>query len=270
MAIFTGRRLYTNNVQGTTTDNPLTDSATTLNSAGLANLAAVSSNHAVIVLDPLRDDGAPEIVIVTAHTGSATSATISRGAYGTTPRQHAAGTLWVHPVTKDDLIQVLTATPTDVYAGQLWYRSDTKTYAFSNGTDVSPLQGGGTLGYAQITSNITGISTETDLTGLSVTVTVGTGRRIRVSAFAPHARTVADGVTRLRIKESTTTLTMADGHVRAAGEGQIPLQAAVILTPSAGSHTYKLSLARDSGTGTVGCTALSTNPAFILVEDIGV
>jgi len=134
MAIFTGRRLYTNNVQGTVTDNPLTDSATTLNSAGLANLAAVSSNHAVIVLDPLRAAGAPEVVIVTAHTGAATSATISRGAYGTTPRQHAAGTLWVHPYTHADVIQVLAANPSDNHEGQVWYRSDTDIYMAHNGS----------------------------------------------------------------------------------------------------------------------------------------
>lgn len=90
-------RIRSNNVFGTTTDNPLTAGATTMNSAGLANLAAVTgSNTAIITLDPGRVAGAPEIVIVTAHTGSATSATITRGAFGTTARQHASGTAWEH------------------------------------------------------------------------------------------------------------------------------------------------------------------------------
>ena len=39
-----------------------------MNSAGLANLGAVSSAHALVILDPLRTAGAPEMVIVTAHT----------------------------------------------------------------------------------------------------------------------------------------------------------------------------------------------------------
>jgi hypothetical protein len=134
MAIFSGRRIRDNNVQGTITDAPLTNVATTLNSAGLANLSAVSSNHAVIVLDPLRAAGAPEIVIVTAHTGAATSATITRGAYGTSARQHAAGTLWVHPAIDADLIEILTADPSDFYEGQLWYRSDTDIFMAHNGT----------------------------------------------------------------------------------------------------------------------------------------
>lgn len=89
-------RVRTDNVFGVTTDNPLTSGATTMNSAGLANLAVVSSTEALIVLDPNRVSGAPEIVVVTAHTGSATSATIERGAFGTTAREHAAGTEWVH------------------------------------------------------------------------------------------------------------------------------------------------------------------------------
>lgn len=96
-------RLRSNNVFGTTTDAPLTAGATTVNSAGLANLAAVTgSNTAVITLDPNRVNGAPEIVIVTAHTGSATSATITRGAEGTSAREHPAGTFWVHAPTTTD------------------------------------------------------------------------------------------------------------------------------------------------------------------------
>lgn len=89
-------RVRSDNCFGTTTDNPLLIGATTMNSAGLANLAVVSSAEAIIIIDPNRLTGAPEIVVVTAHTGSATSATIQRGQFGTTARQHAAGTEWVH------------------------------------------------------------------------------------------------------------------------------------------------------------------------------
>lgn len=89
-------RVRTDNTFGTLTDNPLLVGATTMNSAGLANLAVVSSAEAIIILDPNRLTGAPEIVVVTAHTGSATSATIVRGQFGTTARQHAMGTEWVH------------------------------------------------------------------------------------------------------------------------------------------------------------------------------
>ena len=40
---------------------------------------------------------------------------------------------------------------------------------------------GGWIGYNEVTANQTPITTEVDLTGLSVAVTVGTARRIRIS-----------------------------------------------------------------------------------------
>lgn len=97
-------RLRSNNVFGTTTNNPLASGDLTLNAAGLANLTAVTgSDYAVIILDPNRVNGAPEIVYVTAHTGSATSATITRGQEGTSARSHPSGTFWVHGASAIDL-----------------------------------------------------------------------------------------------------------------------------------------------------------------------
>jgi len=96
-------RLRTNFVKGYTTDNPLAIGGTTLNASELVDLEAVSgADYAVITLDPDRKAGAPEIVYVTAHTASATSATITRGQEGTTARQHAQGTKWVHGAVEND------------------------------------------------------------------------------------------------------------------------------------------------------------------------
>lgn len=90
-------------LSGTITDNPLTNVATTINSAALASLPAIASpDIAVLVLDPTGSAGAPEVVYVTAHTGSATSATISRGQEGSSARQHASGIAWVHGPTLYD------------------------------------------------------------------------------------------------------------------------------------------------------------------------
>lgn len=136
MAVFAGSRIRDNNVFGTITDNPLTNVATTMNSAGLANLSAISGNHAVLILDPLRVAGAPEIIIMTAHTGAATSGAITRGAYGTAARQHASGTLWVQATTMDDLIRIVTSgtRPSDQYEGQLVFETDTDYFMGHNGT----------------------------------------------------------------------------------------------------------------------------------------
>lgn len=95
--------LYANFLAGTTTDNPLSDSATTINSAGFANLPEVTGTDIIwLVLDPDASAGAPEIVKVTAHTASATSVTVVRAQQSTTARSHATGTEWNLAATKSD------------------------------------------------------------------------------------------------------------------------------------------------------------------------
>lgn len=134
-------RVRTDNVFGTITDNPLTSGATTMNSAGLANLAAVSSTEAIITLDPNRVAGAPEIVVVTAHTGSATSATIQRGQFGTTARQHASGTAWVHgPIASNASTYVTAADDQGDFVPMNAWESWTPTFTnftLGNGTLVA-------------------------------------------------------------------------------------------------------------------------------------
>lgn len=129
----------------------------------------------------------------------------------------------------------------------------------------------GWLGYAEVTAaqTLTNTAVETDMTGLTVTVTVGTNRRIRISAQGVLSRTVADGVTVGRIKEGGTELNRWAQHSPSATTEFDNATGAAVLTPTAGSHTYKLTLQRFSGTGNVTLNAAATNPAFILVEDIG-
>ena len=271
MAVFAGKRIRDNNVFGTVTNNPLTNVGTTLNSAGLANLSAVSGDHAVLVLDPLRLAGAPEIVIVTAHTGGASSATVTRGAYGTTARQHAAGTLWVLAATMDDLIRIVTSStrPADTYAGQFIFEQDTKKLVGFGGTDWAPRDAGGQIGYAAVTASQTGIgATETDLTGLTIPVTVGTGRRIKVTASLSWDMDTTAAVGQIRIRQDGTEVQYLPVYAAAAGQSQVAHRS-VVLSPTAGAHTYKLTGQRTSASGTLAIRAFGTDPSFILVEDIG-
>lgn len=144
----------------------------------------------------------------------------------------------------------------------------------------------GNLGYAQVVANQTIVAsgTETDLTNLTVTVTVGTNRKIRLSAQGILSRTVADGATIGRFKEGSTELgrwaqhspsaagefNFAYGALQSAPLGSLPGGGnPVFLTPSAGTHTYKLTLQRFSGTGNVTLNAGTTSVAFIAVDDMG-
>ena len=163
------------------------------------------------------------------------------------------------------------ASPVD---GMTIYETDTDRQLTYDGTNwLNPDNvAGGTLGYAQVIADQTGITTETDLTGLTVAVTVGAGRRIRVTASVLVYGSVVSDEFIVNIKEGATVLQRA-GYDSLTGAGTsrpTSVERSVVLTPSAGSHTYKLSLLRNQGTGSLTSSAGTTFPAFILVEDIGV
>lgn len=130
-----GPRIRTNNAFGTTLNNPLAAGGTTLNSVELAILSEVVAAHAIITLDPLRQFGEPELVIVTAHAPGAQTATIVRGAYSTIARAHPVGTIWLHGPINDDVISIVTTTtrPTDPYMGQIIYESNLNKYSSYTG-----------------------------------------------------------------------------------------------------------------------------------------
>jgi len=128
----------------------------------------------------------------------------------------------------------------------------------------------GTLGYAQITSTFATNGAQTDVTGLAVTVTVGTGRRIRVTGYATSftGNQTNDAVL-FSIYEGATELQRSQASENNIGQLNSCMPV-VLLTPSAGTHTYKLSMIR-IGTGTaMNLNAATVAPAFIHVEDIGV
>lgn len=125
------------------------------------------------------------------------------------------------------------------------------------------------LGYAQAIVNQTGITAEVDLTSLSVAVTVGTGRRIRIRGHVANlTSTVANDTFALGIKEGATQFTDSIVTIPVGNQGMFIISE-VILTPTSGSHTYKLTGIRANGTGSVTLNLASGRPAFILVEDIG-
>lgn len=124
-----------------------------------------------------------------------------------------------------------------------------------------------TLAYAEVTASQGSITTAVDLTGLAVTVTVPAGRRLRVKGRALVYSSVDLDVVKLAILEGAGQLQQAGIAVHPAN-WSAGLEVDVILSPSAGMHTYKLQASRDSGTGTVTMQAQPAYPAYILVEDI--
>lgn len=133
-----GPRIRANNVYGVISDNPLTAVSVSYNSVSLPLLPPVVSAHAVVVFDPKRVYGDPEIVVVTVHTAASTVATILRGQYGTSPRLHPQGTAWAHVPVDEDWTEILTSTtrPLDPYRGQEIFETDTNRFVARSTADV--------------------------------------------------------------------------------------------------------------------------------------
>lgn len=138
-------------------------------------------------------------------------------------------------------------------------------------TRVGTLENLGSKGYAQVTSNQTGITTMTDLTGLSVTWTAVAGRRYRVSFKVLVFSTVANDDANVWVRDGSSASLNAYGVRAVSTTHGIMVAGSHVLTGlSAGSQTVKLSLQRAAGSGSVALAAASTHPSFILVEDIGI
>lgn len=125
---------------------------------------------------------------------------------------------------------------------------------------------GGWIGYANVTANQTGITAITDLTNLTVTVTVGTNRLIQITGFGSISTTANDNNGSLYVRESSTQLARSQQWLDNTLVPTGTYVACLLNAPSAGAHTYKLSL---EATASAGLEAASTRPAFILVEDLG-
>jgi hypothetical protein len=127
----------------------------------------------------------------------------------------------------------------------------------------------GKLGYAEVTADQTGIvGSEVDLTGLSVAVTAGTSRRIKIAVQGQFYTDGTDHRVGLYIQEGATKLQQGNFLLSLTSGAQL-CRLEAIIAPSAGAHTYKVVAQRTTGGGNVILFAAATRAAFILVEDIG-
>ena len=124
------------------------------------------------------------------------------------------------------------------------------------------------LGYASITSAFTTTSSSlVDVTGLSVTVTVG-ARPIEIDFGCQYVKQSATGM--------ISAVTIMEGSTQLQGEnlygnlvnGEMNGSMRVRLNPSAGSHTYKVQAATSFGSGTTTIQASSTGPAELHVKQL--
>ena len=145
--------------------------------------------------------------------------------------------------------------------------------------------GGGVLGYAVKTADQTGIGTVTDITSLSIAVdftTLGT-RLVRLSAkvgvqvdYSGAVGPSAPAGALLSIKEGATILGgCARTYFPTSGDAdddpRMDMTTFAIVSPTAASHTYKLTMEQvdPDGNITVSVKADANYPSWIVVEDVG-
>lgn len=96
-------RLYVNFADGML-DQAADSSSTVLESTMFQSLPVVASPDTLsLTLDPRGEDGAPEVVTVTAHTASSAQVTVLRAQEGTAARSHAPGTRVVLALVASDI-----------------------------------------------------------------------------------------------------------------------------------------------------------------------
>ena len=126
----------------------------------------------------------------------------------------------------------------------------------------------GQVGYAELASDQGGVTTEVAVNNLSVTYVVPANRRIKVSFRIRAYYSGAHGDEFIaRIKDNGSTIQTAYSTF---GKAYLVVLDEIIYTPSAASHTWTITWARQSGTGTYTMLGNSaTNKTYMVVEDCG-
>lgn len=133
----------------------------------------------------------------------------------------------------------------------------------------NPSQQTSEIGYAETSTPTTGVTNASvvDLTGLSTTVTVPNGATLVIEGWIPQIYSSVSGDRNdLYIREGATSLAIAYAYSTVSSQGQGGAYVRKRIQPSAGSHTYKISLIRGAGSGSLSTYCDSTTLAHMQVR----
>lgn len=126
----------------------------------------------------------------------------------------------------------------------------------------------GVLGYVAVTTSQTGITTITDLTSLTLTVTLTANRYVRTSLYIPQAaNTNANNNNACYITDGSNNIKQISTFTIDAANGAGPIPVFLIETTTAGSFTRKARAACTGGAMSIA--ASGTQPNYLMIEDIG-
>jgi len=108
-------------------------------------------------------------------------------------------------------------------------------------------------------------------TGISVTASVITGRRYRVTAHFTGLRGTTGDSGQVTITDGSNVVMLGSGRIYIDATGVEVEGRTIILIdqPSTGTKTYKMRHENVTGGGATGVGASATRPTYIMVEDIG-
>lgn len=149
--------------------------------------------------------------------------------------------------------------------------SDTdKLWRYDGTTFTLPTNlAGGRMATASKTSQQVGITTVTDITGLSVTFTALSGRRYEISLECLLFSTAAADIAQVQITDSSNNVKSL-AQVSCLNGFGLSARCSFDLTGVSGSQTYKVRLVRVGGTGTLIFDCGATYPAVLRANDVGV
>jgi len=223
----------------TTLAAAITSAATTATLTSVAGLPTVGLFRLVI------KDAAPattfeitEVASVNVATGVVTFSAAGRGLEDTTAIAHSAGAV----VGNDITAAMLRA-------------------ALPQGVDP-------TNGFVQVVANQGSIIAQVDVTGLALTQTFAANRRTEIRTLIPVSSTELNDIVRVLLMEGATQLCQAEIVIAGVTTAVPIINLSIIIVPTAGAHTYKVSITRSAGTGIVTIQA-TTTPAFLEIDDQG-
>ncbi len=228
------------------------------NTAG-ANVTIATNSSGVTVSDAIVAYINTAAGSTTANNPNGMVLTAVRGASGTTTDAEINTAISSKPFIRLADVTVANAV-TSINSGNI---ADTRLAA-QLGIAASSLSTSAiTLGFSESTTSTSTITTEVDITGLSVTITIPEGgRRLKLTANTKVFGSDTNTRPRINIKEGATELGRAIGVASPVTNVESALTAFAVITPSAGTHTYKVTGIKETGLGSFGVAS----PSFLLAE----
>lgn len=120
------------------------------------------------------------------------------------------------------------------------------------------------LAIRQITASVGSITTITDI--IAAICIVPNGRKIKITAYAPQIySTTATDRADWQLRESSTVIQTSYGRAGVSTDGWGGAIVEKVITPTAGSHTYKVSLTRGAGAGSLTVFSDATTAQATLI-----